>query len=156
LAGCSKYISFPFGISNRLWLGTIAVLLFAVNYFGSIKWLGNINNDFFYAKIQPVTTQSTAKDLILLKDGWIIKSYLKRYSVTPVKLIPKSGDDSTKREVDEAISRSLNSGGKIFLFTEESFMHSIKNEPYIDSLIQAHSKTTNDLPNKLTPVKVIH
>ncbi len=155
LAGCSKYVSFPFRLTNRVWLGTLAVLLFAVNYFGSIKWLGNIHNDFFYAKIQPVTTQATTKDLILLKDGWIIKSYLKRYSATPVKLIPKKGDDSTRQQVDAAIRTSLNSGGKIFLFTEESFMHSIKNEFYIDSLLQANINTTSDLPNNLTPVKVI-
>ena len=155
VAGCSKYISLPFGISNRFWLGSIAVLLFAVNYFGSIKWLGSIKNDFFHAKIQPVTSQSTTKDLILLKDGWIVKSYLKRYTTTPVKLIPKKGDDSTRQQVDAAITRSLDAGGKIFLFTEESFMHAIKNEFYIDSLLQSHKYTTRDLPNALTPVKVI-
>ena len=55
-----------------------------------------------------------------------------------------------KTETNEMITRVLDANGKVVLSTDKSFMHSIENQPYIDSLIQVHMHSTDTLAGKIS------
>ena len=135
---------------RRIIVSSLAGLLLIVNYFGSIKWTQDINNDYFYVKVKEISKDVGSSDLIILQDKWPLESYIHRYSETPVRLLPEKGDHQKTKETNEMIATVLNHNGKVVLSTDKSFMHSIENQPYIDSLIRAHAHSTDTLVGKIS------
>lgn len=145
-----------FKLKNNTWITAMVLLLSSVNYFGSIRWLQNIDNDYFYAKIETVRKEARPNDLVILKDAWIISGYLSRYSSAPFMMIPQPDDEPERAKVDSSINSVLSGGNKIFLYTDESFMHAVKNQAYIDSLLHANAGNVDTIQTKLSNLKIIH
>lgn len=137
LAGSCRAFDLPFNSSRRTIFGAMAILLLAINYYGSIKWLRNFKYDLFYAKVVPVKDIATKKDVILLEDPWIIESYLQRYTKAGIVLIPQQDSVQQRSKVDSILTSAFNHNGRVFLYTDKTVMHAVKNEPYVDSLLQA-------------------
>jgi hypothetical protein len=138
LAGSLNTIRF--GSSKKILFGVIAALLLTINYFGSIRWLTDFKYDLFYAKTNLVKNVATKNDLILLEDGWIIQSYLEYYTHAPVKLIPAKDSANQRVQIDSLVAGVKQRQGKIFIYTDKTFMHAINNPMYVDSLIQSANK----------------
>jgi len=143
-------------LKNNLWIAAMALILITINYLGSIRWLQNIDNDYFFAKIKTAKEQANAKDLVILKDPWIVKSYLIRYSAAPTIMIPQPDSMMERSNVDKQIKSTLESGNKIFLYTDESFKHAVKNQPFIDSLLHANAGRVDTIDSKIANLKIIH
>jgi hypothetical protein len=135
LAGCLNGINTRF--SKRTVLLVMASLLLVINFFGSIRWLRNFKYDLFYVKTQPLKNTATKNDMTLLEDGWIIQSYLDLYTKAPVKLIPAKDSAAQRMEVDSMINKTFNNNGRLFIYTDKTVMHAVKNDNYIDSLLNA-------------------
>jgi len=134
--------------------GGLAAMIFIINYFGSILWMKDINNDSVYVKIRKVKEVATAKDLIILQDPWLLDDFLEHF--TKSKISPVPVERKAVQALDASVDSCLSAGGRIYLFTEGgSLMHSSKNLKYVDSLIIAKGGKVSDLKNELTPVKVI-
>ncbi len=68
-----------FNIPLRAGVLIIAVSIFTINYIGSMRWLQNINNDWYYVETQAKTIASK-NDLVIVEDAWILKYYLRYYT----------------------------------------------------------------------------
>jgi hypothetical protein len=133
--------------------GCLAILLFIINYFGSIHWMKDLNNDIVYVKIKKIKEISTAKDLIIMQDPWPFDDFLEHYSPSTAITVPTEGEKVLA--LNGKIDSCLAAGGKVYMFTERGSIHSSKNVNYVDSLITAKSGKVTDLNNELTPLKVI-
>ncbi|HSB92377.1 MAG TPA: hypothetical protein VLC28_04635, partial [Flavitalea sp.] len=60
----------------RIKAGIIAASLFIVNYGGSIFWLLDKKNDWYYSAVQPLIPTATNADLVISKDPWIMNDYV--------------------------------------------------------------------------------
>jgi hypothetical protein len=154
LLGMSKQLK------TRRWPGKfrylqagIVILLFVINYAGSIYWMKDINNDSVYVKIKNVAAVSTSKDVILLQDPWLLEDFLEQYSSARVMRIPE--EYLMIRNLDDTVMKSLLGGGKIFLYTEGNSMHASRNKSYMDSLLKSGAGNVSDFENRLTPVKIM-
>jgi hypothetical protein len=140
------------GGSARAYLG-IALLLFIINYWGSIYWMKDINNDIVYVKTKKLKENAGAADVILLQDPWLISYFLEHYTKSTILEVPV--EPAEIAQVNHKVDSCLGAGGKVYLFTEGATVHAKDNKRYADSLMSAHSGRVSDLGNALTPVKVI-
>ncbi len=95
----------------------MALLLFIINYAGSIRWLQKIENDWYYQMVLPVKEVSEENDLILVEKGWILKDYLDYFSRSAVREI-RSGE--TWAGQIPLIDSVLSNGGKLYLYPAPS------------------------------------
>ncbi|PWT97814.1 MAG: hypothetical protein C5B52_13290 [Bacteroidetes bacterium] len=153
IGGLSKYWSKS--PRSKYVLSFIALSLFVINYWGSVKWLLNIENDIFYAKTKTVCNQADPADILLLEDNWITDGYLKRCTHAKLYIEPTSNDSLERKTLDDAIQNCLSTNHKIYIFQEKTFMHGVKDATYVDSLINSFPSRTKDLGEPLTPIKVI-
>lgn len=153
--GMNKQLGpFPIFTRNYALYGTIAALLFIINYFGSIYWMKDITNDSVYIKIRKVKDLATDKDLIILQDPWLLDDFLQHFTRSTISPVPV--DPAAVKALDRRVDSTLANGGKVYLFAEKgSMMHSSKNLNYADSLIKAKTGQVSDLQNELTTVQVI-
>ncbi len=85
LIGMLPVIRFPMGINNNIGLAITMVMLFTLNYFGSIRWLQTSAKDWYYVEAQKISKEVSADDIIIVEDEWILKDYLRYY--TPATII---------------------------------------------------------------------
>lgn len=135
VAGSCNAVDMPFRLNKRVFFGVMSVLLLVINYYGSIKWLRNFKYDLFYAKVVPVKDIATKEDVILLEDPWIIQSYLERYTKASILLIPEQDSTQKRNRIDSSLTQTFNNSGRVFLYTDKTVMHAIKNPTYVDSLL---------------------
>ena len=131
----------------------LAVLLFVVNYWGSIRWMKDIRNDIVYNKTKILYDRATARDIIIMEDPWLISYFLEQYTPARLMQVPVGTENISiaNREIDSCFRQ----GGRVYLMTEGSTVHAKANKTYLDSLMNAHAGKVVDLHNELTPVKMI-
>jgi len=128
----------------------LTLMLLVVNYFGSIHWMKDIENDSVYIKIKKVKQAATPGDIIVLHDPWLLDDFLAYY--TPAYVTPVPADHEKITDLNARIHICLDKGDKIYLFTEGSMMHSSGSLQYMDSLLHTPGIQVVDLHNPLTPV----
>lgn len=133
LIGTLPVTGFPFKIKPLYGVVLLATLMFVVNYFGSIRYIQDIKNDLYYAKVEPIKDVATDKDLVLLQNGWLLKDFLEYYSKAAVEDIPVT--DTGRTAVDDRINNLLKSGGKLYIYPERATTPNALNTSYIDSLL---------------------
>lgn len=94
--------------------GTIAVLLFLINYIGSIGPMQDIRNDIGYARIAKVKESATEKDLVIVQDPWLLKEFLEYYTRAKVEVIPKELDLQAALMIK--VRNTLAAGNKVYIF----------------------------------------
>ena len=113
----------------------------------------NIKNDIGYERIQKVRSIAGEKDVIVVRDPWLLKDFLEYYTPATVLVVP--GDEIKANEYRQAISNRLAIGGKIFLFTAKSTIHASPNATFIPSLIQEYKGRTTLLQKEMTEIWMI-
>lgn len=137
LIGVLSITGFPLKLKAATGIGILSLLLLVINYFGSIRWILDIDNDLYYEKTEPVKDEASSKDLIILQDGWIIKDFLTYYTRADVEAIPFK--DTARARLNNAVTRCINGGGRIFIYTEDRNMKKPASEPFIDSLLNVYN-----------------
>jgi hypothetical protein len=133
--------------------GGLALIMLFVNYQGSIRWMKDLHNDVVYIKIEKVKEVATSKDVIVLQDPWLLSYFLEQFTPSTVVEVPVKPAEI--EALNHQLGASLSSGGKVYLYTEGSSVHTSANRRYVDSVLQANAGKVSDLQNPLTPVKVI-
>jgi hypothetical protein len=114
--GMLPVIRFPFGLPARTGTMLMAAMLFAINYFGSMRWLQRINNDWYYVEIKKMPAV-TRGDVVIVENQWILKDYVRYY--TPATVIatdePDFSRDDAKKKIDEAKA----AGHHVYLYRNE-------------------------------------
>ena len=118
LVGTLPLVRFPFKISLTPGLFLLAVLLFSINFFGSIRWLQNINNDWYYMQAKKISALTGEKDVVIVKDEWILKDFLHRYA--KARVIADDEEGYIKTEADAAIRKTIEQGHKVYQYKAPS------------------------------------
>ena len=101
----------------------LPVILFIINFNGSIKSAINPQKDYYYKKIEYLINKASKDDLIIIVNEWLNKDYIERF-IPVVKVIPifdlnKQVDNKSKiKLLDKEIKNALNTNKKIFLLSE--------------------------------------
>jgi hypothetical protein len=107
LAGSMSFIAGPpkGGRSGMLML--TAALLFTINFFGSMKWLGKQQFDLYFKKVEPLSVVAAPGDLVLVQDGWILKDFMIRYLKASVisAADPDYSEATTAAKVEQILAR---------------------------------------------------
>jgi hypothetical protein len=151
LIGTLPVSGFPLRIKNAAGLAIISVLLFVINFFGSIRWLLDVRNDWYYTLIEPVKERSTAKDIILLQDAWILKDFATYYTKAHVLWVV----DHEKPALDSAVTGCLANGGKVYIYSEHRRLPLVSDTKYIDSLVTANKEHETILSKEKPAIIVI-
>jgi hypothetical protein len=126
--------TFPFRMKPAAGVVFIAVCLFIINFFGSIRYILDLENDLYYVKTLPVKNAIKPHEAVLLQDRWILKDFLEYYTKAPVMEVPY--EDTARIRVDNFISGHLQKGAKLYIYPEGRPGHN--DTRYIDSLLAAY------------------
>jgi hypothetical protein len=108
---------------KRAVLAGAAGLLAVINYAGSIRYLRDRANDYYYEKVRPVVEVAAAGDLVVVGDSWIVRGYLARFGraavLNPCSSGQGGGDRSGELETARrAIEDKLAKGARVFFLEE--------------------------------------
>ncbi len=100
----------------------LPIFVFTVNYFGSIHFLTDEHNDYFYVQSEMLASRTTKNDLVLTDEQWILESYFSRFLKAKVYSIQDLSDSKNEKYLpQEAFSNRmqhvLNDGGTIVVST---------------------------------------
>lgn len=133
LLGTLPVTGFPFRIKPLTGTILLSVSMLVINYFGSIRWLQDLEHDWYYTKVQPVKEVATPKDVILLQQGWILQDFLEYF--TPAHVLEVPANAPLRPAVDKTITDCLTNGGKLFIYPEANSTNAAPDTHYIDSLL---------------------
>lgn len=111
----------------------ISISLFIINYFGSIKWLKDINNDFYYIKTNEILKIINKSDLYITNQNWIFSPYIQRYGEIEV-MIFTSDKNNENKYILEKIIRHLEMNKRVLVDLDELFRKSDQWSSFIDHL----------------------
>jgi len=134
MLGLAPIYRFPLQLKTNTGIVFFAISLFTVNFFGSVRPLMKIENDWYYNKVIPVMNTATSKDLVLLQDAWILKDFIDYFG--KAKSMPVPWKDSLVPITNKAIMQTLENKGKIYVYPEANNMKIPANTRYIDSVFQ--------------------
>ncbi len=71
-------------IIRKTLLIMLPILMLTINYFGSISLLHSEDNDYFFVEANALASITTAKDIIITNEQWIVEDYYKRFTAAGV------------------------------------------------------------------------
>ncbi len=122
LIGTIPLICFPFRINYSRGIIILAVLMFCINYFGSLRWLQDISNDWYYHEVSKIKDTVSANDLVIVDNEWILKDFVRYY--TQARVLATDEPGYSKEEEEKLKRQTLLSGGKVFIYTGHQFTRS--------------------------------
>lgn len=103
----------PFRFRRTTWLGILAVVLFAINYTGSMKWLQRAENDWYYVEVKKISGAG-AGDLVIIEDNWILKDYVRYF--TSAEVIATDEPSFDREEASRRVRKFRAADGKVYLY----------------------------------------
>jgi hypothetical protein len=104
-------------------LAVVSLLLLGINSFGSIQWLMDQGNDYYYARTRILVENTEPADLIIIDHVWRMGYYLERYADTGVLTLSSAysqEQDLTRavESVQRSIEGTLSAGGRVLVLPE--------------------------------------
>jgi hypothetical protein len=141
LIGTLPVVGLPFRLPVNVTTIILSVILFTINYFGSIVLMQDITNDLYYEKVKSLRNVVNPKDIIVVQDAWILQDFLEYY--TEAHEVFPAPDKPYKRSItDSAITATLQKNGRIYVYPEMNSVFRAPDTRYIDSLIQTFQSRT--------------
>ena len=111
------------GRYTRIGLAGAVVLLFSINFTGSIRFTRDRANDYYYSKIAPILELAKEDDLVVIGRSWILEDYLRRYGTARVLSLSSIYDSfgassQSIQQVRSAIDDTLARGRSVFISGE--------------------------------------
>lgn len=110
----------------------LAICLFAINYFGSIRALQHKENDWYYVKAKAISDLAGKNDLVILQNSWILEDFLHYFTDLQVEAVPQK--DSSFSRINTAFEHTLAAKQRVFLVPEINNHLSAPPTTYMDSL----------------------
>ncbi len=137
LLGVLPLSSLPFRMKPAYVSISLAVLLFCINYFGSMRWMQDKKNDMYYVNTEIIQKEVTQNDLVILQSAWILKDFLHYFTDINVQSVPLK--DSSHATIDHAFNTTLSNKGRVFILPEIKNKMDAQDTKYIDSLRTLYS-----------------
>jgi hypothetical protein len=122
VVGMMPLIRFPFRIRQNIGLVILALCLFCINFFGSLRWLQSSENDWYFIQTKKISASIQPGDVIVVEDEWILKDYLRHYTAATIIATEEPG--YTKEGADKIITEALANKQKVFYYHNGSFTQS--------------------------------
>jgi hypothetical protein len=132
---------------------TVLALIFFINFTGSIRPMQDINNDIGYVRIQKVKELAKPSDIVIVQNPWLLKDFLEYY--TPASVAEQPENKFQADSLHQAVQRSLQSGGKVFIFLDKENPRPDKDTSFIPMLMLENKARTIQLQNKPAEVWLI-
>jgi hypothetical protein len=136
----------PLNKRFNLLLGTIACLLAFINYTGSIKPLRNIHNDIGFVRIQKVKELSSADDLVLVQNPWLLKEFLEYY--TPARVARSPQYKQERDSLSSVVANELAAGHKVFIYIDRHESNEVSNPIFFTELIEQYKSRAAQIQQK--------
>ena len=91
-------------------------VVFFINYLGSMRWLQDSKNDWYYNETQKIERVVAPGDLIIVDNEWILKDYLRYY--TEATIVATDEPDYDKAATDKLIEQRRLIGQKVFYYKD--------------------------------------
>ena len=114
LIGMLPLYRFPFRIKPFSGIILVSAMLFVMNYFGSIKWLRNFDNDWYYVEIGKIEKGLSQNDIVILEDEWILKDYVRYY--TKASVIATDEPTYNKSEASNKVRDAISNHHRVILY----------------------------------------
>lgn len=111
LIGTISNHRFPFKLKGSTVAIFLAVLLFFINYAGSLHWLRSFSNDWYYQQVQQLSVKPG--DLVIVEEKWILKDYVRYYHNAEV--IATDEAQYTPQMIRERVANVNRNGGKVYI-----------------------------------------
>lgn len=122
LIGMLPLIKFPFRFRQNAGLIILAFSLFCINFFGSLRWLQDGKNDWYLAETKKIATSVTPGDVIVVENEWILKDYLRYFTLATV--IATDEPNYNKEKADKIIAEAVAQKRKVFYYRNRSLIQS--------------------------------
>jgi len=122
LIGTAPLIRLPFNVPLRAGLVAVALTVFSINFFGSLRWLQDINNDWYYRETCKIRNDVGANDLVVVDNEWILKDFIRYYTQARVLATDEPGYSRTKEDV--LIKQFLFKKGRVYIYRDHHFTRS--------------------------------
>lgn len=114
LVGMLPAYRLPLRLSPRVALMVMCVTLFCVNYFGSLKWLGKKNFDFYYVEVMALDRSLKEDDIVILENEWILKDYVRYFS--KAKVIAADEPGFNRDAASNATEKAIRNKHKVYIY----------------------------------------
>jgi hypothetical protein len=113
IIGMLPVFRFPFNIKLAPAVFIIAAMLFIVNYFGSITWLRNFENDWYHVETKKLDPTLSKDDIVVLEDEWILKDYVRFYTNATVIATDEPGYNAI--EAEQQVKHAVAQNRKVYM-----------------------------------------
>lgn len=110
-----------------------AALLFAINWWGSLKYMQQLDNDLYYVRTQKLMNHLDEKTIAIFQDGWLQKDFIEYFSKAQIVVAPQPDEDF--QELNKRIETALQNDFKVLIFPEKNNYGLVQSTQYIDSLL---------------------
>lgn len=114
--GMLPLIRFPFHLSAKSGLLVMVLLLFTINYFGSMRWLQRLKYDWYYVEVKKLPDLQRG-DVVIVEHEWILKDYVRYY--TPAMVIATDEPDFNAAVTTMIVQETISANGKVYLYRNE-------------------------------------
>jgi len=121
LIGMMPAYRFPFNMDSLKGIFLLAVLLFVVNYFGSMKWLQKKTSDWYYVEVSKLDPTLTPSDIVYVTDEWILKDYVRYFSKATV--IANDDPGYNESEARKQMRAALSNHRKVVAYNRQAGWH---------------------------------
>lgn len=111
----------------------IAVLLFCINWFGSLRYMQNLKNDLYYVKTEKLKSVLTSETTVIFQDGWLLKDFVDYFTGATVYVAPQPEEDINT--TNQIIQKTITQQKPLLIFPEKNNYGLIQSTHYIDSLL---------------------
>jgi hypothetical protein len=111
----------------------LVITLFSINWWGSMKYMRDLNNDLYYVQVKQLDRHLTENTLAVFQDGWILKDFIDYF--TPADIIVSPQDSVSHITVDAAIQQAISTGKQLLVFPEKNNYGLVQSTHYLDSLL---------------------
>ncbi len=104
-------------------LSVLALLIFLVNFVGSMTFLATRTNDYYYWKVTPLADLTDSNDLIIIDRKWILEAYVARFTEANVLSLSTAYEEAEDSQeyllrVQSAIDETLGGDGQVLILIE--------------------------------------
>lgn len=114
IIGMLPVFRFPLRIPARTGLIVLSLFLFTINYTGSMRWLGDIRNDWYYMEVKKLDPSLGEQDVVIVENEWILKDYVRYYS--RARLIATDEPGFSREATHKLVSDAISKNGRVYLY----------------------------------------
>lgn len=140
----------PVGKRLNIIAGSLAALLFIINFIGAIKPMQDIRNDIGYARIEKLRSVAVKDDLVIVQNPWLLKEFLEYYTKAKIEIVPAKADE--QGVLLQQIEGALKAGHSVYIFPDSNLK---KGDEFVNGLKAEYGERVSVFQSEISVIWVI-